>query len=178
MAGKQAVPSKSFDPKLFAKDVQRVRNSQKKNFYDWIDRECRSIEKQLEPFAKGKVKKEKAADEMQKLVKGQKKELEKLQKVSRDKSNYAEGIAILTTNLPDDIDPKQKLVITKLTNTGAELVEKERKERETQLSQTIQLIARNKGQMAKVYGSEVADPVTVLTMALALLLDYVSRKKK
>ncbi|MFT5422843.1 MAG: hypothetical protein ACI89L_000612 [Phycisphaerales bacterium] len=178
MAGKQAMPTQAFDPKLFAKRVQKVRNSQKKDFYDWIDRECKSIEKGLAPFAKGKVKKEKAVAEIGKLVKLEKKELDKLEKASKDKANYAEGIKSLEAELPDDLDPKLRLVLTKLVQTGSELAEQERKDRENQLAQTLQLIARNKGAMAKVYGSDVADPITVLSIAVALLIQYVSGKKK
>lgn len=178
MAGKQAVPTNAFDPKLFAKRVQKVRNSQKKDFYDWIDRECSSIEKRLEPFAKGKVKKEKAAGEIVKLVKAEERELKSLTKTARDKSQYPEALRGLLDEVPDDADPKLKIVVTRLAEAAAELTEKERQEREKQVSQTLQLIARNQGQLAKVYGSEVADPVTVLTLALAVLLDYVSRKKK
>jgi len=178
MAGKQAVPTKAFDPKQFAQQVQKVRNSQKKDFYDWIDRECSTLEKKLEPFAKGKVKKEKALAELDKLVKSEKKSLDKLQKASKDKGNYPEAIRGLIDNVPDDADPKLKITVTRLADMAAELTEKERRSREEQIAQTLQAIARNRGQMEKVYGSDVADPVTVLTLALALLLDYVSRKKK
>ncbi|MFG0306661.1 MAG: hypothetical protein ACF8Q5_10670 [Phycisphaerales bacterium JB040] len=178
MGGKQSVPATKFDPKLFARQVQRVRNDQKKNFYDWIDRECASLEKSLEPFAKGKVKPDRAPAEIKKLVRAQKKGLDKLEKAARDKANYPEALRTLLETAPDDLDDKTKLVVTKLAETGAGQTEDERREREKQLKTTLEHIARNRGQMEKVYGSEVAEPVTVLTLALALLLDYVSRKKR
>lgn len=178
MGGKQSVPATKFDPKLFAKQVQKVKRDQKKNFYDWIDKECSSLTKSLEPFAKGKVKPDKAPGEIQKLVKAEKKELQKLERAARDKANYPEALRKLLEQAPDDLDGKTKLVVTKLAETGAEQTEEERRAREQQLKTTLEHIARNRGQMEKVYGSDVADPVTVLTVALALLLEYVSRKKK
>ena len=178
MAGKQAKSTRVFDRKLFEKRVQRLRTNQQKNFYDWIERDCRSLEKDLKPFLRGKVGKERAAAELRKLLNKHEPSLKKLEKQTRLKKHYPDAVYGLLRELPGGMDPKDLKAGTVMINKAAERAEVERRQRENQVQEVLVNIRRQRFFMTKVYGQEIADPIFLLTMLLHLLVTNMKRNKR
>ncbi|MEM0924394.1 MAG: hypothetical protein AAGJ83_00015 [Planctomycetota bacterium] len=181
MAGKQAIPTKKFDARDYARQVQTLRNSQKRNFYDWIEKEAKSIETSFKPYKNAKPPKdsrEKAAavKALKTEAEKTKKKVEALVSEAKKKKNYGEHFVVLRKDLEPD-DP-QYVTIVKIGDVAAEKAEEERKAREERLGKTIREINYVKNNVKKLYGTEGVDAVAAMVMALALLLEYLSKKKK